>query len=65
MHRSRLVLESDATSCDNPVEPNDEFEAQRITGRCLRECPVCHRGRMITIRVLPKVRSSTAIKDTS
>jgi hypothetical protein len=46
-----------------PMGYRDRYE--RLTGRSLRECPVCHRGRMISIRVLPKVRSSPAIKDTS
>jgi hypothetical protein len=41
----------------------DRFE--RLTGRSLRECPVCHRGRMIPIRVLQGVRSAPAIKNTS
>src|SRR5437660_525849 len=41
----------------------DRYE--RLTGRSLRECPVCHRGRMITVTTLAEVRSSPAIKDTS
>jgi len=41
----------------------DRYE--RLTGHSLRECPICHRGRMITIQVLPEGRSSPAIKDTS
>jgi hypothetical protein len=41
----------------------DRYE--RLTGRSLRECPVCHRGRMIAVKVLPQVRSSPAIRDTS
>jgi hypothetical protein len=41
----------------------DRYE--RLTGRSLRECPVCHRGRMITVKALPQVRSLPAIQDTS
>jgi hypothetical protein len=41
----------------------DRYE--RLTGRSLRECPVCHGGRMITIRDLLTERSSPLIQDTS
>jgi hypothetical protein len=46
-----------------PADYRDRYE--RLTGRSLRECPVCHRGRMITLKILAEVRSSPAIKDTS
>jgi hypothetical protein len=46
-----------------PEDYRDRYE--RLTGHSLRECPICHGGRMITIQVLPGVRSSPAIKDTS
>jgi hypothetical protein len=58
-----------APANENPSEPappedyRDRYE--RLTGRSLRECPVCHRGRMIPINVLPEFHSSPAIKDTS
>ena len=54
---------------ENSAEPapredyRDRYE--RLTGRSLRECPVCHRGRMIAVKVLPQVRSSPTIRDTS
>jgi len=41
----------------------DRYE--RLTGRSLRECPVCHRGRMIAVKALPQVRSSPTIQNTS
>ncbi|HVI11017.1 MAG TPA: transposase, partial [Candidatus Binatia bacterium] len=41
----------------------DRYE--RLTGRSLWECPVCHRGRMIAIQLLPQVPSSPTIRDTS
>ena len=46
-----------------PEDYRDRYE--RLTGRSLWECPVCHRGRMIAILLLPPVHSSRAIKDTS
>jgi hypothetical protein len=54
---------------ENSAEPapredyRDRYE--RLTGRSLRECPVCHRGRMIAVKALPQVRSSPTIRDTS
>ena len=41
----------------------DRYE--RLTGRSLRECPVCHRGHMISVKRLPEVPFSPAVKDTS
>jgi Putative transposase/Transposase zinc-binding domain len=41
----------------------DRYE--RLTGHSLRECPVCHRGRMITVELLAKNRSPPAIADPS
>jgi hypothetical protein len=46
-----------------PEDYRDRYE--RLTGRSLRECPVCHRGRMTTVTILAEVRSSPAIHDTS
>ena len=46
-----------------PEDYRDRYE--RLTGRSLRECPVCHRGHMIPVTNLPAVSSSRAIKDTS
>lgn len=46
-----------------PEDYRDRYE--RLTGRSLRECPVCHRGQMIPVMNLPKVPSSPAIQDTS
>jgi Putative transposase/Transposase zinc-binding domain len=41
----------------------DRYE--KLTGRSLRECPVCHRGQMITVKLLAKNRSPPAIADPS
>jgi len=49
-----------------PVTPGDYRDRyERLTGHSLRECPVCHRGRMIAVKALPQVRSSPTIRDTS
>jgi Putative transposase/Transposase zinc-binding domain len=59
-----MASSSDNSSESSPAEDyRDRYE--RLTGRSLRECPVCHRGRMITVTTLAEVRSSPAIKDTS
>jgi hypothetical protein len=42
----------------------DRYE--ELTGLSLRECPVCHQGRMVRIAILPPGhKSQTAITDTS
>jgi len=46
-----------------PEDYRDRYE--KLTGHSLRECPVCHRGHMIPILLLGKVRSSPAIPDSS
>jgi hypothetical protein len=49
-----------------PVTSEDYRDRyERLTGRSLRECPVCHGGLMITIRDLLTERSSPLIQDTS
>src|ERR1700674_3773131 len=41
-------------SSSEPATPEDYRDRyQRLTGRSLRECPVCHRGRMIACTVVP------------
>ena len=64
--RELLAMAPQSESSSAPAAPEEYRDRyERLTGRSLRECPVCHRGRMITIGVLPEVHSSTAIKDTS
>jgi hypothetical protein len=46
-----------------PEDYRDRYE--RLTGRSLRECPVCHHGHMIPVCNLPGVSSSLVIQDTS
>jgi len=64
--RQLLGMTPPTESSAEPATPEDYRDRyERLTGRSLRECPVCHRGCMIPIKVLPDVRSSPAIKDTS
>jgi hypothetical protein len=46
-------------------QPDEDYRDryEKLTGHSLRECPVCHRGRMITVQSLPKVHSPPAIPD--
>jgi len=48
-------------------QPREDYRDryERLTGHSLRECPVCHRGRMVVVKLLPWVRSPLAIQDTS
>ena len=52
---------------ENSSQPQEDYRDRyaRLTGRSLRECPVCHRGRMTTVKLLAGVRSPPAIPDTS
>jgi hypothetical protein len=55
---------NESSSQPQPCEDyRDRYE--KLTGHSLRECPVCHRGRMITVKLLAKDRSFPAIPDTS
>jgi hypothetical protein len=52
-------------SAEPTIQEDYRDRYERLTGRSLRECPVCHRGRMIAVKALPQVRSSPIIRDTS
>ena len=55
---------NEGSSQPQPCEDyRDRYE--KLTGHSLRECPVCHRGRMITVNLLAKGRSAPAVPDTS
>jgi hypothetical protein len=55
---------NESSSQPQPCEDyRDRYE--KLTGHSLRECPVCHRGRMITVKLLAKDRSPPAISDIS
>jgi hypothetical protein len=64
--RQLLDMAPPKDSSSEPATPEDYRDRyEKLTGRSLRECPVCHRGRMITVRMLAEVRASPAIQDTS
>jgi len=64
--RQLLGRASPTKSSSDPATPEDYRDRyERLTGRSLRECPVCHRGQMIPIIMLAEVRPSPAIPDTS
>ena len=48
-----------------PTSPQDKPDYrdlyEKLTGKSLRECPVCHSGHMVAIAVLPRLRSGTAL----
>jgi hypothetical protein len=52
-------------SAEPTIQEDYRDRYERLTGRSLRECPVCHRGRMIAVKALPQVRSSPTIQNTS
>ena len=53
-----------SSSQPQPCEDyRDRYE--KLTGHSLRECPVCHHGRMITVKLLAKGRSPPTSPDTS
>jgi hypothetical protein len=64
--RQLLGMAPASESSSQPASPEDYRDRyERLTGRSLRECPVCHRGRMITVMILAEVRSSPTFNDTS
>ena len=64
--RQLLGMTSRKESSAEPAIPEDYRDRyERLTGRSLRECPVCHRGHMISVKRLPEVPFSPAVKDTS
>jgi hypothetical protein len=59
------ITPADESSAE-PAPPEDYRDRyERLTGRSLRECPVCHRGLMISVQRLPEAPFFPAIKDTS
>ena len=64
--RQLLGMALPCGSSSIPVTPEDYRDRyERLTGRSLRECPVCHRGHMIRVSILAEVRPSPTIQDTS
>jgi hypothetical protein len=51
-----------------PTEESKDYRElyEELTGCSLRECPLCHQGRMVTVAILlPNPDRRTLIKDTS
>jgi hypothetical protein len=64
--RQLLSMAPPMKSSSDPATPEDYRDRyERLTGRSLRECPICHRGHMILVANLPGVSSSPAVEDTS
>jgi hypothetical protein len=42
-----------ATLASPPEQPDYRDLYEKLTGKSLRECPVCHRGHMVAIALLP------------
>ena len=61
--RCRQLL-SMPSSAESPPPEDYRDHHEQLTGSSLRECPVCHRGRMLMIELLTAHRSP-ATKDTS
>jgi len=66
-HCRRLLGMTPPNESSSQPEPCEDYRDrfQRLTGHSLRECPVCHRGRMITVKLLAGVRSPPIIPDAS
>jgi hypothetical protein len=64
--RQLLRMTPPNEGCSNP-QPCEDYRDryERLTGHSLRECPVCHRGRMISVKMMAAVRSPPVIPDTS
>jgi Putative transposase/Transposase zinc-binding domain len=64
--RQLLGMTPTRESSSDPATLEDYRDRyERLTGRSLRECPVCHHGHMISVTILAKVRSLPPIRDTS
>ncbi len=66
-HCRQLLSMSPPNECSSEPQPCEGYREryERLTGHSLRECPLCHRGRMITVKLMAAVRSPPAIPDTS
>jgi hypothetical protein len=64
--RQLLGMTPTRESSSNPATLEDYRDRyEKLTGRSLRECPVCHRGHMISVSNLPGVGPSPVVEDTS
>ncbi len=54
---------SETSAADVSKDYRDLYE--ELTGSSLRQCPVCHNGRMVLVEVVEGIRVQPAIRDTS
>jgi len=66
-HCRQLLNMTPPHESSSQPQPREDYRDryERLTGHSLRECPVCHRGRMIVVKLLAGVRSPPTIQDTS
>jgi hypothetical protein len=55
--------EDPPSACEQPNDYRDHYEA--VMGVSLKECPVCHDGRMVFLELIPKAGSRRHCWDTS
>jgi hypothetical protein len=63
LEHCRQLLGMTASNPSSPPDQDYRDRYEQLTAHSLRECPVCHRSRMITVQLLPKVHSPPAIPD--
>jgi hypothetical protein len=62
--RQLLGMPASPPPAEESKDYRDRFE--ELTGSSLRECPVCHQGRMVAVAILlPSLNRQTSIPDTS
>jgi hypothetical protein len=61
----KLLGMTPANPSSSQPKPDEDYRDryEKLTGHSLRQCPVCHRGRMITVQLFAKVRAPPAIPD--
>src|SRR6266850_3462524 len=66
-HCRQLLNMTPPNESSSQPQPREDYRDryERLTGHSLRECPVCHRGRMMVVKLLAGVRSPPTIQDTS
>jgi Putative transposase/Transposase zinc-binding domain len=59
LEHCRHLLGTTPNDASSQPQPSNDYRDryEKLTGHSLRECPVCHRGRMITVELLAKNRS--------
>src|ERR1039457_4384414 len=64
-HCRQLLGMTPPNPSSSQPQPDEDYRDryEKLTGHSLRECPVCHRGRMITAQLLPKAHSPPAMPD--